>query len=178
MPRARRKTVLLHVVSGPGFRGLDMSPPHPCHGLAPPVKRLSSPTPPHFGFIEEKVASMLGMACYWTRNLLAVVLFQCYSSALLEVIEFNWSENIPYQISWSTIKTALSEESKALNAFLKKFQEILYKRVKSTPKCSRTERSKVHQRRVDVRMLEAQGWNQPGRNQENDKESTKPRASF
>ena len=85
-----------------------------------------------------------------------------------EVREFNWSENIPYQISWSTIKTALSKESKALNAFLKKFQEILYKRVKSTPKCSRTERSKVHQRRVDVRMLEAQGWNQPARNQEND----------
>ena len=51
-----------------------------------------------------------------------------------EVREFNWSENIPYQISWSTIKTALSKESKALNAFLKKFQEILYKRVKSTPK--------------------------------------------
>ena len=79
-----------------------------------------------------------------------------------EVREFNWSENIPYQISWSTIKTALSKESKALNAFLKKFQEILYKRVKSTPKSSRTERSKVHQRRVDVRILSSSGLKSTG----------------
>lgn len=56
-PRARRKTVLLLLVSGPGFQGLDMSPPDPCYRLAPPVERLSGPTSPAFCFMEEDVSS-------------------------------------------------------------------------------------------------------------------------
>ena len=79
-----------------------------------------------------------------------------------EVREFNWSENIPYQISWSTIKTALSEKIIALNAFVKNFQEILYKQVKRIPNSSRTESSKVHQRRVDVRILSSSGLKSTG----------------
>lgn len=56
-PRARRKTVLLLLVSGPGFQGLDVSPPDPCYRLAPPVERLSGPTSPAFCFMEEDVSS-------------------------------------------------------------------------------------------------------------------------